>query len=138
MKILTFYLFDVGVTPRPSGMALHTQLPIYKVTYNLLALATKLTANMHRDFKRSLGDDLRKDCVTLSRLVYRANAACNKVPHLEALIETLQVVELTFRLSVDMRLISQGQYASAIDLTGQIGKQAQGWKRHTLSASPAA
>ncbi|NHR08379.1 four helix bundle protein [Chromobacterium haemolyticum] len=118
-------------------MALHTQLPIYKVTYDLLALITKLTASMPRDFKRSLGDDLRKECVTLSILVYRANAARNKVPHLVELLEHLQVVELTLRLSVDMRLISHGQYAAAIELTDKVGKQAQGWRKHA-AASPAA
>jgi hypothetical protein len=119
-------------------MALHTQLPIYKVTYDLLTLITKLTANMNRDFKRSLGDELRKDCVSLVRLVYRANSARNKVPHLEMLLENLQVIELTLRLSVDMRLISHGQYAAAIELTDKIGKQAQGWKRKSATASPAA
>lgn len=118
-------------------MALHTQLPIYKVTYDLLVLITKLTATMPRDFKRSLGDDLRKECVTLSILVYRANSARNKVPHLVELLERLQVVELTLRLSVDMRLIARGQYAAAIELTDKIGKQAQGWKKHA-AASPAA
>lgn len=119
-------------------MALHTQLPIYKVTYDLLALITKLTASMPRDFKRSLGDDLRKECITLSILVYRANSARNKVPHLVELLERLQVVELTLRLSVDMRLISRGQYALAIELTDKIGKQAQGWKKHAVATSPAA
>lgn len=119
-------------------MALHTQLPIYKVTYDLLMLVTKLTAGMPRDFKRSLGDDLRKECVTLSILVYRANSSRNKLPHLTELLERLQVVELTLRLSADMRLISRGQYAQAIELTDKIGKQAQGWRKHASSASPAA
>ncbi|PXX49409.1 four helix bundle protein [Aquitalea magnusonii] len=120
-------------------MALHTQLPIYKVTYDLLTLVTTLTKNMDRDFKRSLGDDLRKDCVSLVRLVYRANSTRNKAPHLEMLLENLQVIELTLRLSVDMRLISRGQYAAAIEQTDKIGKQAQGWKRKSAAtASPAA
>ncbi|BBH11775.1 four helix bundle protein [Chromobacterium haemolyticum] len=116
-------------------MALHTQLPIYKVTYDLLALITRLTTTMPRDFKRSLGDELRRECVFLSILVYRANAARDKVPHLVEMLERLQVVDLTLRLSVDMRLISRGQYAQAIELTGKMGKQAQGWRRHA-AASP--
>ncbi|OVE45613.1 four helix bundle protein [Chromobacterium violaceum] len=118
-------------------MALHNQLPIYKVTYDLLALITKLTTMMPRDFKRSLGDELRRECVSLSILVYRANAARNKVPHLLEMLERLQVVELTLRLSMDLRLISRGQYAEAVELTGRIGKQAQGWRKHA-AASPAA
>lgn len=34
-------------------MALHTQLPIYKVSYDLLDVITDLAKNMPRDFKAS-------------------------------------------------------------------------------------
>ncbi|MGR2662422.1 four helix bundle protein [Chromobacterium haemolyticum] len=118
-------------------MALHKDLPIYKVTYDLVALVTKLTANMSRDFKRSLGDDLRRECLKLSILVYRANFARSKLPHLSELLERLQVVELTLRLSHDLRLIAPRQYAGAIELTDKIGRQATGWRKSLSSASPA-
>ena len=48
----------------------------------------------------------------------------------------MQVVELLLRLSRDLRLISTGQYARAIELTDAIGKQANGWRKH--AAPPAA
>lgn len=35
-------------------MAIHTQLPIYKVTYDLLDVVTDFAKNMPRDFKRSI------------------------------------------------------------------------------------
>lgn len=37
-------------------MAIHTQLPIYKVAYDLLDVVTDLVKNMQRDFKRSIGE----------------------------------------------------------------------------------
>lgn len=36
-------------------MALHTNLPIYKVAYDLLDVVTDLVKNMPRDFKSSIG-----------------------------------------------------------------------------------
>ena len=36
-------------------MALHTNLPIYKVAYDLLNVITDLVKNMPRDFKSSIG-----------------------------------------------------------------------------------
>ncbi|BAK75427.1 Retron-type reverse transcriptase [Pseudogulbenkiania sp. NH8B] len=96
-------------------MALHTQLPIYKVTYDLLALITKLTASMPRDFKRSLGDDLRNECVRLSILVYRANSARNKVPHLAELLERLHV-------HINPRKTILQPVARGIDFVGQVIK----------------
>jgi hypothetical protein len=117
-------------------MALHTTLPIYKVAYDLLTEVTATTRNMPRDYKSSIGAKIREECVELVVLIFRANTARDKVPHLTTLIERLQVAELLLRLSKDMRLISTGQYASAIALTDKIGKQANGWRKS--SASPVA
>jgi len=118
-------------------MGLHTALPIYKVTYDLALLAATLTRNMPRDIKALYGRMLAAECAELVLLVYRANCARDKVPHLDALLERLQVAELLFRLAHDLKSISQRHYAAAIALTGNIGKQANGWRKSTAS-SPAA
>ena len=118
-------------------MANHTDLPISKVAYDLLVVATDLAKNMPRDFKASIGKEIRDECVRLTVLIFHANVAGDKTPHLDKLIERNQVLELLFRLSKDMRFISVAQYARAIALTSMIGKQAGGWKKYTAS-SPAA
>jgi hypothetical protein len=114
-------------------MALHTDLPIYKVAYDLLDAITDLAKNMPRDFKQSIGGKLRDEGVEIVTLIFRANCAREKAPHLETLIERLQVAELLLRLSRDKRLISTGQYAKAIELTNKVGKQAGGWRRSAMS-----
>lgn len=116
-------------------MALHTNLPIYKVAYDLLDIITDLAKNMPRDFKGSIGGKLRDECVEIVVLIFRANVASDKAKHLGSLIERLQVCELLLRLSRDKRLISTGQYAKAIELTSSVGKQAGGWRRSASSAS---
>ena len=118
-------------------MAIHTQLPIYKVAYDLLDVATDITRSMPRDFKASIGARINAECVELVVLIFRANVARDKVPHLEEIIERVQVAELLLRLSKDKRFISTGQYAAAVQLTQQIGKQANGWRKHS-AMSPAA
>ena len=118
-------------------MANHTDLPISKVAYDLLVVATDLTKNMPRDFKASVGKEIRDECVRLTVLIFRANVAADKTPYLDKLLERAQVIELLFRLSKDLRFISVAQYARAIALTSMIGKQAGGWKKYTAS-SPAA
>ncbi len=118
-------------------MALHSTLPIYKVTYQLLMLATEITRHMPRDFKATMGAKVREECLELVVLIYRANAATDKVPHLDRMIERLQVTELLFRLAADLRLIAVKQYARAIELTAAVGKQANGWRKYSAK-SPAA
>jgi hypothetical protein len=114
-------------------MTIHTQLPIYKVAYDLLDAATDMTKNMPRDFKVSIGGRIRDECVAVMVLVFRANTAEHKEPHLVSLLERVQVAELLIRLSKDKRFISTGQYAKAIELTRSIGKQANGWRKYAAS-----
>jgi hypothetical protein len=113
-------------------MALHTQLPIYKVAYGLFDLSTELARNMPRDFKNGLGGTLRDECLKITVLIFRANSAEDKAPHLQQLIERLQVAELILRLARDKHLVSTRQYAQAVELTQSIGKQASGWRRSAL------
>ena len=114
-------------------MALASTLPIYRVTYELLQVVTRITKDMPRDYKQSLGGKIRDGCVELTVLIYRANCSRNKRPHLEDLQEHLQVVTLLLRLSKDMRLISTGQFAQTVELTDQIGRQATGWMKSASS-----
>ena len=121
-------------------MALHKELPIYKAAYDLLKLAAEITRNFPRDFKRSIGEKVRDECVEIVTLIFKANVSTNKVPHIETLLERVQVIELLLRLSKDLRFISTKQYSSVIDITDQIGKQSTGWKKQQINnaASPAA
>ncbi|MBL8518227.1 MAG: four helix bundle protein [Betaproteobacteria bacterium] len=116
-------------------MGLHTSTPIYKVTYDLLQLMLACVLNMPRNMKGTLGQDMLRDCVTLVKLVYRANVAqgSRKVPHLDELIELNETLTLCLRLCLDSRFISHGRYAAAVKLTSEIGKQAGGWRRKYAS-----
>lgn len=114
-------------------MAIHSELPIYKVAYDLLGVVVQLVKNMPRDFKQSIGGKIRDECIEVATLVFRANVAADKAPHLLNLLERLQVAELLLRLARDLRFISTGQYAKAIALTGSIGKQANGWRKSASS-----
>jgi hypothetical protein len=111
-------------------MAIHTQLPIYKVAYDLLDASVDFVANMPRAFKPVIGGRVSQLCLDLVLLIYRANCAREKVPHIELILERTQELEMWFRLLSDKRFISKAQHAKAIALTTSIGKQATGWKKH--------
>ncbi len=110
-------------------MALHTQLPIYRAAEDLLDVVTDVVTNMQRNFKRSVGEKINDECIEIIVLVYRANVAADKSPHLTALIERLQVINLLLRLGFNKRKVDKGAYARAVELTTSIGKQATAWKK---------
>ena len=121
-------------------MALHTDLAIYKLCYDLLRTAAELTRNMPKDWKQSYGTMMRNECLSMLLLIARANAAADKVPHITVLLEHQHTLGLLFQLAHDMRFISPKQYAATVLLTGRIGQQAGGWRKKSMetAASPVA
>ncbi|WP_068370800.1 four helix bundle protein [Kerstersia gyiorum] len=115
-------------------MALHTDTEIYKATYDLCQLVTQLVASMPRNYKADFGADLRRDCMRLVRRVYEANTSDDKAGILQRMRQEVESVNLSLRLSVDLRLISRSQYSRAIVITESIGKQATGWQKHAERA----
>lgn len=110
-------------------MALHTNLPIYKVAYDLLGVATDYVVHMPRPVKHSIGTRLTDLCVDVVLLILRANCARDKVPHLQTLLERNEETGLLLRLCQDKKFISKVQYATAVELLTSVGKQATGWKK---------
>lgn len=108
-------------------MAQYQHLPIYKVTYDLLSLIVKKTKDFPRDFKYSLGDRLREECIDLVVFIYKANSTKNKKEHLNQILERVQVIELMVRLSKDLNLLNVKSYSEIVVLTDSIGRQTQGW-----------
>jgi len=111
-------------------MAIHKELPIYKVAYDLLSVSVDYVVNMPRAFKGAIGGRVSSLCVEIVLQILRANVAREKVPHLETLRERVAELELLLRLCVDKRFISREQYAKAVELTTSVGKQATKWKQH--------
>lgn len=115
-------------------MALHKDTEIYKATYALTQLVTLLVSGMPRNYKADFGADLRLACMTLVKRVYQANSSQDRPPIIQRMREEIESVNLALRLSVDLKLISKGQYARSIALTDSIGKQATGWLKHSERA----
>lgn len=114
-------------------MGMHNKLPIYTATRDLLKATVQITRNFPRDIKQSMGVTLLKETSEMVVLILRANIAVNasKVPHLDELLERLQVVELLFRVLTDLRFLTPQKHGEIIGLMSSIGKQAQGWKKHS-------
>lgn len=112
-------------------MALHTDTAIYKTTYDLAQLATRLVSQMSRNYKPTLGADFQRLCHDLVMRVYEANTSEDRVRVLAAMRKEVERANLMARLAKDLKLISHGQYAQVIALLSSTGKQATGWLKHS-------
>ena len=116
-------------------MSQYKHLPIYKATYELLEAVTRKTKDFPRDFKYSLGDKIRNECIELVVFIYKANSMREqREDHLRQIVERVQVIELMLRLAKDLRLLSVDAFSEIVLLTDSIARQAQGWLKHTAGS----
>lgn len=111
-------------------MALHTELEIYRSCFDLLGDAAQVVANMRREIKSVLGSSIVQACVQLDIHLRRANMAQDKEPELLALLEQLEVIEISTRVCRDRRWIPLTHYAKLALHTQSIGMQCNAWRTY--------
>lgn len=120
------------------------ELAIYRDASKLLELAMKVQAQVPRSYRLAVGQRIAEECSHIVVLIARANRAMGaaRADRVGELIERLEAATLMLKIGHDLRVISRNAWASSIELTSSIGKQAQGWLNHTrnslLQTAPAA
>lgn len=75
-------------------MALYYELPVFKDVYKMTLRIFELTSNFSREYKFTLGQDLKRDCILLVRSIYRANKCKEKTLYLEQFLDDFEVETL--------------------------------------------
>jgi len=68
-------------------MVLSHELPIYKDTYKLILLIFEHTKHFAREYKYTLGQDMKRDAICLVRSIYRANRNSEKRQYPEEFLD---------------------------------------------------
>ena len=108
-------------------MALYYDLPVYRDTYRLILKIFECTKDFSKEYKYTLGQDMKRDALQLVRSIYRANKAKNKVEYLDTFMDDFELLKLEIRLCSDMKIMSIKKQAELSLLMDAIGKQITGW-----------
>ena len=109
-------------------MALYYNLPVYKDTYSLVQKIFEFTKDFPREYKYSLGQDMKRDALQLVRSIYRANKSEQKRVHLEQFLDDFELIKLEIRLCVDIKILTYKQQAVLSALMDTVGRQITGWR----------
>jgi hypothetical protein len=93
-------------------VALFSDLPVYKATYDLLLGIFRFTKDFSKDYKYTVGESIKKETIELLTLIYRANVIRDKNEVLQEARERIEVIRLFIRLMKDMQQISIKQFIS--------------------------
>jgi hypothetical protein len=108
-------------------MALYYDLPVYKDVYHLTLKIFEYTKDFPREYKFTIGQDMKRDAIQLVRSIYRANKSKSKVVYLEAFLDDFEILKLEIRLCTDMKILPLRKQTELSLLMDSIGKQITGW-----------
>ena len=77
---MIIWLLGFGAKPQRNffKMALYSELPVYKATYDLLLGIFRFTKDFGKEYKYTVGESLKKETIELLTLIYRANVKRDK------------------------------------------------------------
>lgn len=110
-------------------MAISTELPVYKASYDLLLAIYRMVKHFAREYKYSLGENLKNQAVELLTLIYRANSRQDKVETIRSAREHLEVIRLHVRLTKDLHQINTEKFVFINSNIENVSKQLSGWQK---------
>ena len=113
-------------------MALYYELPVFKDVYQLILKIFEYTKEFPREYKYTLGQELKRDGLNLVRSIYRANKSKDKIIYLDSFLDDFELLKLELRLSADMKLLPLKKHAELSMLMDGIGKQITAWRNSQL------
>ena len=112
-------------------MVLAHHLPVYKASYDMTLTLFHVIKKYSKEFKYTLGEQLKKDCLALIATIYKANIMLDKK---SALIEArwyLEWVRVLLRMSKDLHVISLDKFVVLQESIEVISKQLTAWQKNS-------
>jgi hypothetical protein len=110
-------------------MANYTELNVYKSTYALLYELLAASKSFNRDFKYTLGENLKNEMINAMMYIWRANSVYDKDGHILTARECIEKCRLYIRLLYDLRQISIEHFTKWNLAIQDISKQLAGWHK---------
>ena len=117
-------------------MAATHELQIYRDCFKLLNKTNQVVSHLRRDFKRTLGEELRVLATDNVTLILEANATKDKaerLQHLGKLKKALTRLSVLFRSSMESGLIPRKTYGRVLPYLQTCKEQSSKWFNYTSS-----
>jgi hypothetical protein len=110
-------------------MSLHSDLPVYKASYDLLLEIFVFTKDFSKEYKYTIVESIKKQTVELLTLIFRANSRKDKDAVLQEAREHIEVIRLFVRLMHDMKQIGLTRFVKVNEKIENVSKQLTAWQK---------
>jgi len=114
-------------------MALYSNLPVYKLGYDLLIEIYKRTKTFSREYKYTVGERLKEESLALLINVYKANKSKkeNRLENIDLARKNVEIIRLLLRVTKDLKIIGVKGYAFLNIKIEELSKQLTAWQKYT-------
>lgn len=111
-------------------MAVYTDLPLYEESYQLLLQFTFLSQKMQRDFRYSMGEEVKRAMMAMIVDVYKANYKKHNNPlkWVEDAQTRLVEIKVMLRMLNELRQLPDRHFALLVEREAVIGGQLDRWE----------
>lgn len=110
-------------------MALYSDLPVYKASYDLFVSIFEYAKHFQKEYKYTVGEKLKNETIEMIVNIYRANTRTDKKQLLQTARENIEVIRLLFRLLQDIKQIDLKKFVTINVQIENVSKQLAGWQR---------
>lgn len=110
----------------------YDQLPVYKETYDLMLQVYKSSQNMKRDYRYTLGEEIKKGLCRLTTCIYRANLTYHKEQYIMEAREITETVKIQLRILHDLGQLPVKNLARMNLSIESISKQLAAWHKSKI------
>jgi hypothetical protein len=105
-------------------------LPVYKSSYDMLVEIFGIVKKFEREYKFTLGESIKNECIKLITLIYKANSSIEKRKiYLQEARESLEVLRLYLRLSKDLNILTIEKFSKIQIPLESTSKQLLAWQK---------
>ena len=117
-------------------MALFSELPVYKLAYDLLISIYRRTSTFTREYKYTIGERLKNETLELLINIYKANKSKkdSRVQYIESARKHVEVLRLLLRVVKDLKVIGIKGFVALNVQVEELSKQLVSWQKYTAGA----
>jgi len=117
-------------------MALFSELPVYKLGYDLLISVYKKTSTFTREYKYTMGERLKNETLELLIDIYKANKSKKETRehYIESARQHVEVLRLLIRVAKDLKIIGIKGFVAVNVQVEELSKQLASWQKYTAGA----
>lgn len=107
----------------------YSQLDVYKSSYKLLNEIFLHTKTLNKEYKYTLGEDIKKRCFNILVTIYKINRKKDRLALIDISLDDIEFIRLAIRLLMDLKVLNNKKFTILNIQIEEVKVQFEKWHR---------